>query len=237
MAAFDTTRWSLILAGHEDPERGRESLEYLCSAYRRPVFAFVRRRGHSAQDAEDLTQGFFESVVARRLDAVADPARGRFRTLLLTALERFLSSADASARAVKRGGRVRSEALEDATVDLEDLGEGPEQAFERAWAMTLLERALSALRLEAHAAGRGAMYARLKPFLVEAPDPDEYAAAAADLGLRANTVAVAVHRLRRRLRELVRAAIAETLEREEDADDELEVLREVLGGIARGKRG
>ena len=99
MPAFDTTRWRLILAGHDDPARGRESLAYLCQAYRRPVLAFVRRRGYAPQDAEDLTQGFFESIVERRLDAIADPERGRFRTLLLTALNRYLVTADASANA------------------------------------------------------------------------------------------------------------------------------------------
>lgn len=236
MSAFETTRWSLILAGHDDPARGRESLEYLCRAYRRPVLAFVRRRGHTADDAEDLTQGFFESIIERRLDAVADPERGRFRTLLLTALNRFLLTADASARALKRGGGARNEALDVAAIDLADCGEGPEQAFERAWAMTVLERALAELAQEAKVAGRAAMFARLKSYLVEQPDPQDYARAALDLDLRTNAIAVAVHRLRRRLRELVRAAIAETLASADDADDELEVLREVLGGLsARNK--
>ena len=235
MAGFDTTRWSLLLAGHRDPAQARDSLAYLCRAYRAPVLGYVRRRGYRPEDAEDLTQAFFALILERRLDASADPARGRFRTLLLTALSRFLASSEISARAAKRGGGKPLEELEPERAAQTDAAADPEASFVRDWAMTLLERAVAALAREADEAGRRDQFARLKPYLIEQPGRQDYAQVAAELGMRDNTIAVAIHRLRRRLRELVREALAETLADPDRVDEELAELREALGGGSPGR--
>ena len=232
MTLFPTTRWSLVTQARGENVDAREALEHLCRAYRQPVLAMVRRYNHSREEAEDLTQSFFTKFLEHGYHAVADPERGRFRTFLMTAIQRFLSNASAYAHAAKRdGGNAVSL---DPTISGLNLAtpehESPERVFERAWARTVLDRAMERLRAEAAGAGKGELFAGLKEFLTEAPAADNYAVVAANLGMRPNTVAVAVHRLRTRLRELVRVELAETVASEEDADEEFRALRSVLEG-------
>lgn len=238
MTGFATTRWSLILEARRGPESARAALEELCRAYRGPVLSYVRRCGHAAADAEDLTQEFFTRFLERRWDTVADPARGRFRALLLTTLKRFLLNAGAMARAGRRGGGQHRVDLDEALDHLAAPGsESPERAFERAWALTVLERAFARLRVEAERAGRLALFERLAPHLAEPAEAAEYRRLGEELGLRANTVAVSVHRLRLRLRALVREELVDTTDGEEAVAAELHALRDALAAaVGPGER-
>lgn len=229
MGVFQTTRWSLVL------EAGREqagpALETLCRVYRPPVLAYVRHLGHAFEDAEDLAQDFFLGFLEGALAARADPSRGRFRSFLLASLKHFLANAGERSRAAKRGGGVGMLGLE-AAEGVVDAGIGtPERAFEISWALTVLERALDALRGEAERSGRLALFERVRPFLTETPDDREYTAAAAALGMRSNSLAVAVHRMRQRLRDRVRAELLDTLDDPTLLDEEMRLLRQTLAGV------
>jgi len=229
MTAFATTRWSLILESRLDTASAHEALQALCTAYRGPVLAYVRHRGHGREDAEDLTQEFFAHFLAERIHHAADPARGRFRAYLLGALRYFLADQFTVKSALKRGGRAQHEQLDEAEPSGSDQ---PERVFERHWALTVMQRALTRMRAEAEAAGKERLFDALRDFLVEQPSTDDYERVCAQLGMRRNTLAVAVHRMRHRLRELIRAELADTVLSPEDVEAELGALREVLGGAA-----
>jgi RNA polymerase sigma-70 factor (ECF subfamily) len=236
MSAFRTTRWSLILQTRFDGPEAREALEALCCIYRPAVVAFVRRHGYSPADAEDLAQSFYADVIGRDFHARADPARGRFRSYLLTALRHFVASSRAHEDALKRGGRADHVSLgnddADGPMDLADDGESPDQVFDRVWAVTVLHQAMDRLEREAQLAGKGALFRELKVFLVEDPEGDDYALLAERLGMRPNTIAVAVHRLRRRLRAQVGMVLNETVEDPACADAEMAHLKAALGAPA-----
>ncbi len=229
MGRLDTTLWSVVLRARGDSADARAALEVLCRTYRQPVLAYVRSHVRARDAAEDLTQAFFVRFLERAWHAGADPERGRFRTFLLTALKRFLIDADAEAHTLKRGGNIRFEALDEADADAVDAAESPEDVFEREWARAVLAAAFQRLRLEAKRTGKLALFVRLSEFLVEPPDEADYARIAAELHLRRNTLAVAVHRLRHRLRDLVREELAETTSCRADMDAELRALRAALG--------
>lgn len=232
MARFDTTRWSIVLRARGEPAEARAALEQLCRTYRPPVLAFVRRRGYAADAAEDLTQAFFARFLERAWHSSADPERGRFRSFLLTALKRFLIDSDAEGAALKRGGGIRFELLDDDDC-AGATGETPDAAFEREWAHAVLRAALARLRSEAEQAGKLELFKRLAEFLIERPDEAEYAGAAEDLHLRRNTLAVAVHRMRHRLRDLVREELMETTLNRTELEDELRTLRGSMRELAR----
>lgn len=224
MGRFDTTRWSVVLQARGNPADARRALETLCRTYRPPVLAFVRSRGYRPDAAEDLTQAFFARFLERAWHSSADPARGRFRSFLLTALKRFLIDSNAEAGALKRGGAFRFETLDEAQDD-GGMQETPEHVFEREWAHAMLDAAFARLRGEARSAGKLALFERLSEFLIEPPDDSDYERAAAELNLRRNTLAVAVHRLRHRLRELVRDEISQTISGRDEMQEELRALR------------
>jgi len=234
MAKFDSTQWSLVLRARADTPDARTALDRLCRVYRPPVIAYIRGRGYANEAAEDLTQTFFARFVEDAYHASADPERGRFRAFLLVTLKRFLINQHAEAHALKRGGDVSLRRLDDSQLDMEQFiadGAGPEQAFERSWAMSVLDAAMRRLRSEAREAGKMEMFEQLSEFLTERPDEADYERAARTLNLRRNTLAVAVHRLRQRLRELVRAELAQTTAAHEDLDVELRDLRATLAGV------
>lgn len=234
MVQFATTRWSLIMDARGEPEQARRALEAICRNYRRPVLAFIRHRGHGPAEAEDLTQEFFARLLERRWDTLADPARGRFRAFLLTSLKHFLANARAFTAAAKRGSGQAAVALDDAEHALAAPdADSPDQVFERAWALTVIERAFERLREEAGRAGRLALLERLEPFLGEGAEPADYRRLGEALALRPNTVAVAVHRLRARLRELVRAELADQSDGPAAVEQELRAMRSAL--LARGQ--
>jgi RNA polymerase sigma-70 factor (ECF subfamily) len=233
MAKFDSTQWSLVLRARESTADARTALDRLCRVYRPPVIAYIRCRGYGGDAAEDLTQTFFTHFVEDAYHASADPARGRFRAFLLVALKRFLINHDAETHTRKRGGDISLCRFDDSQLGLDQVpvGEpGPEHAFERSWAMAVLDAAMRKLRNEAEQAGKAAMFERLAEFLTERPDEADYERAAQSLQLRRNTLAVAVHRLRQRLRELVRAELAQTTAAREDLESELRDLRATLAG-------
>jgi RNA polymerase sigma-70 factor (ECF subfamily) len=229
MTAFATTRWSLILESRSDSSSARDALQELCTAYRGPVLAYVRHRGYGREEAEDLTQEFFAHFLSERIHHAADPARGRFRAYLLGALRYFLADQVTARSAQKRGGNAVHEPLGEHE---RDGGDQPERVFERHWALTVMQRALTRMRAEAVDAGKDTLFDELRDFLVEQPSTDDYERVCERLGMRRNTLAVAVHRMRHRLRELIRAELSDTVLAPEDVDEELGALREILGGAA-----
>lgn len=229
LAAFQTTRWSLIVAARGATPDARDALDLLCRAYRPAVISYLRRYGYARPDAEDVAQDFFTRFVEKRFQDVADPQRGRFRMFLRTALRHFVASAHAHDHAARRRPLQPGAGLDPEQLDS---GESPERAFERAWALTVLGRALERLRDEAVAAEKLPLFERLRGFLVEAPEPRDYERVAADLDMRPNTVAVATHRLRERLRELVRAELSDTVAGPNELAEELVALRAALEGPA-----
>lgn len=234
MTRFDTTHWSIVLRARGDSIDARQALEALCRTYRPPVLIYIRGRGYPAHAAEDLAQTFFARFVEHAYHAAADPARGTFRAFLLTALKRFLINSDAETNALKRGGGFHFEALgfDDGEETIAATsGASPESAFERGWAVALLDAALARLRAEAQRAGKLALFESLQEFLTERPDEADYARAATTLNLRRNTLAVAVHRMRHRLRELVREELAHTTSGPAELETELRGLRASLGEV------
>jgi RNA polymerase sigma factor (sigma-70 family) len=236
MTRFDTTRWSVVLAAQGSGDDRRAALESLCRTYRPPVLAYICSRGYRVDIAEDLTQSFFARFLERGHYPEADKSRGRFRAYLLTAIKHFLINAAEEAHTVKRGGRIRFESIDADATDSAVLpadGDNPEQVFEQAWALAVLDSALRRLRKEAQLAGKGELFEHLRDFLAEQPDNADYARVAAALKLRRNTVAVSVHRLRHRLLLLVREEVAQTAADQSAFEIELGELRDALGAIVR----
>ena len=232
---FMTTHWSLVGAATPDEAsqtRARAALEELCRAYWYPLYAFVRSRGHTAADAQDLTQAFFARIIETGGLASADRTRGRFRSYLLGAMKHFLANEWHRARTQKRGGHVRF--IEWDALDPEGRYAGtsapsddPEHLFDREWALATIAGALQALREEMNQTGKGQQFEVLKGSLTgqdELPRQES----AARLGMTEGAVKVAVHRLRQRYRNLLRAAIAETVSNEAELDDEMRHLVAVL---------
>jgi RNA polymerase sigma factor (sigma-70 family) len=237
MTRFDTTRWSVVLGTQGTGADARAALESLCRTYRPPVLAYIRGRGYASDIAEDLTQSFFARFLELGHYAQPDPARGRFRAYLLTSIKHFLINAEVDAHRVKRGGRIQFESIDasvdDAVLPADANANDPEQAFEQAWALAVLDAALRRLRKEAQLAGRGELFDHLRDFLAEQPDEADYARVAAALNLRRNTVAVSVHRLRQRLRTLVREEVAQTAADQGALELEMRELRSALGEAFR----
>jgi len=225
----------VLAATRSDTTQAQAAMENLCRAYWYPLYAYVRRRGHPAQDAQDLTQAFFARLLERHWVGDADRERGRFRTFLLTAMSRFLSDEWDKVLAQKRGGNVTHVPVQLDTAETryghEPLDEGtPEQYFERRWALTLLDTVLQRLRTEYEYAGKGELFAALNSCLVGDRESQPYAELGSKLDMNEGAVKVAVHRLRKRYRTLLRAEIAETMAAGEDVDEELRHLFAVLAG-------
>ena len=231
-ANFAPTRWTLVLAARGDSPAARAALGELCAAYYQPVFRFLQREGRSEEAARELTQEFFARLLARDGFATADPARGRFRSYVLGALRHFLGDQRDRDDAAKRGGGAIHEPLPEAS----DTSPGRELAapaavsaeawFDRQWALAIMDRSLAALAEEHAAAGKAEQFERLKPWLV-GPAAAQ-AEVAAQFGWSEGALKVAVHRLRKRFRELVRAEVAQTVPGFADVDAELRYLVEVL---------
>ncbi|HEX9045448.1 MAG TPA: RNA polymerase sigma factor [Verrucomicrobiae bacterium] len=232
---FATTHWSVVLlAGtHHDTTCARDALARLCQVYWYPLYAYVRRRGHNAHDAQDLTQAFFEQLLRRQSLASADPERGRFRSFILTAMNHFLASEWKKAVARKRNAGARNLSLDWAAAeqrfDLEPATTiAPDRLFEKHWALTLLAEVLNRLEREYRAEGHGELFAAIKETLMGRGESQPYAELAAALGMNEGALKVAVHRLRKRYRELIRAEIANTLDPAEDVESEMRHLFQVL---------
>jgi RNA polymerase sigma-70 factor (ECF subfamily) len=234
---FQTTRWSVVLAaggGPETPE-AHEAIALLCQTYWYPLYVFVRGTGRAAPDAEDLVQSFFAALLAGGVIAKADMARGRFRSFLLGRLNHFLIDDWRRAHREKRGGDGVPLSLDDPTVELRVQRElaheqTPARLFDRAWAMTLLDRAVARVGAECDGGKDAGRFAVLKNFLAGGRGDTRLAEAAEALGLSIPAVKSVVHRLRERFREVVREEIAETVERPDQIDDELRWLLATITG-------
>jgi RNA polymerase sigma factor (sigma-70 family) len=231
---FATTHWSVVLAaGRDDTPQSAEALETLCRTYWYPLYAYIRRRGYSPADAQDLTQDLFVQLLRKNYPARADPAKGRFRNFLLHALNQFLADVRERALTLKRGGGQFIISLDEGAAEdryrLEVAGAlTPETLFERRWAQTVLDRALMRLRAEFVTEGKGEAYEVLQAFEPGDQSPLSYADAAVRLGVSESAVKSTIHRLRQRHRELVREEIAHTVPTVADIDDELRYLVSVL---------
>lgn len=232
---FNTTHWSIVLAAADPDSPGRQAaLADLCQAYWYPLYCLVRRRGHRPPEAEELTQEFFLRMLEKGYLRAADPRKGRFRTFLLVCVKRFLANESDRRRAKKRGGgksplsldfqaaeqRYRMEPSDDELT--------PEQAFERRWALTLLERVLERLGGQMAAAGKQRQFAGLKVYLTGEEHVPSYARTGGELGMSVSAVKVAVHRLRRRFADMVRAEVAQTLADPQDVGEEVRELFSAL---------
>ncbi|MCD6050015.1 MAG: hypothetical protein K0Q55_1418 [Verrucomicrobia bacterium] len=227
---FATTRWSVVMAaGAPASARSEEALAQLCRAYWYPLYAYVRRQGHSAHDAQDLTQEFFTRLLQKNYLAAVSRDKGRFRSFLLAALKHFLANEWDKARALKRGGGQEIIHLDAHDAETRYSLEPREvvsadKIYERRWAMTLLDRVLNLLREEQGASGKGAQFDLLKVCLMGDRSSVPYTELATQLGMTEGNVKVTVHRLRQRYRELLRAEIAETVASPADVEEELRQL-------------
>lgn len=231
---FNTTRWSVVAAaGADDSQHAAAALEQLCATYWPPVYAYARCTGSSPDDALDLTQGFFAKVIAGDYFAQADKERGKFRSFLLASFKHYLLNQVARERAVRRGGRVQFVPLDQDTAETRFRVEpvdraSPDRAFERQWALTLLGDVMESLRAHYATAGEARLFDALEPCLATGRDRLSYAELGAGVGLSEGAVKVAVHRMRKRYRELLRRKIAETVNDPAAVEGELQELFQAL---------
>jgi len=229
-AQFATTHWSVVLrAGGGCSPTAQDALEDLCRSYWYPLYAYIRRNGHSPPDAQDLTQDYFARLLERNYLRLADPNRGRFRTFLLMSLKHFLINEWKKAKREKRGGGRQFISLDAEETETRFLAEpadkrSPDKAFERRWAMVLLNRVLDQLQAEFATGERGQVFEELKSFLTGEENESSYAEIGKRLGMTEGNLKVSVHRLRRRYRELLREEIGRTVEDPAAIDEEMRDL-------------
>ena len=227
---FTTTHWSVVLAAAREPSpEAAQALAQLCHAYWYPLYAYVRRKGYDLADAQDLTQEFFARLLEKNYVGAADRRKGKFRSFLLASLEHFLAKEWKRAHRLKRGGgqtiiawdacnpeeRYRLEPADDWTA---------ERIYERRWALTVLEQAMAVLEAEYAAAGKQRLFDELRPFISGEDDEVEYHGLAARLTMSEGALRVAVHRLRQRYGESVRAELAKIVQAPEEIEEELRHL-------------
>lgn len=232
---FAVTRWSVVrAAGGGDTRQRTLALEQLCRIYWQPLYAYVRRRGNEPADAEDLTQEFFARLLAgESLDNLA-PEKGRFRAFLLAAVKHFLANAHDRRMAAKRGGGVTHLSMD--TEEAERFYQHaapaalqPDRLFDRQWALTVLDLALARLRAEHDTPAKLRLFEGLKDTLTSDTAAASYATLGRQLGMSEGAVKVAVHRLRKRYREMLKAEIAETVEDPAQVSEELQALMAAFG--------
>jgi RNA polymerase sigma-70 factor (ECF subfamily) len=226
---FATTRWSVVLAAGTADARSADALASLCETYWHPVYSFIRRQGYSADDGADLTQAFFARVLEKNDFQAADPARGRFRAFLCTAVRHFLSNERDRVRTLKRGGQQPHVSLDVESAEgkyqldpRDDLT--PEKLFDRQWALTLLDRVLSRVAEDYQRSRNADLFAHLKGSLTGDGTTLPYADIGQKLGMSEGAVKVAAHRLRRQFRDLLIDEIAQTVAEPADVDAEIAYL-------------
>ena len=231
---FGTTHWSVVLAARDvtAPE-AQAALARLCQTYWYPLYCCVRRHGRSPEDAQDLTQAFFEKLIERNQISLADRERGRFRTFLLRSLENFLRNEHEKASTQKRGGGRTFVSWDAQSAEERYSAEpatdlSPAQLFERRWASTLIAETLARVRRELSMTGRDELFDQLEPSLWGDDTSTPYAEIAASLGMTAVAVKVTMHRLRARFRSMLREEIAQTVATLDDVEDELQRLFQIL---------
>jgi RNA polymerase sigma-70 factor (ECF subfamily) len=233
---FVTTRWSLILSAANltnEEQKARDALAELCRTYWRPIFSFVRARGYSIEDAQDLTQDFFVTILKKNWLHHADRNRGRFRSLLLSSLQNFLVNATEKSHTRKRGGGMEfiswddwmAEAPSQLFVPAQTLDSlPPERIFDFAWATTVVEHALQRLREECESKGKLWLFQALSCHLTDERDEVSYAKLSAELGMEETAVKKQLHNMRQRYRSLLRDEVSQTVEGPADVDDEIRYL-------------
>jgi RNA polymerase sigma-70 factor (ECF subfamily) len=231
---FRTTRWTQVSRAKADSPEGRRALAELCHAYYEPVVAFLRCELRDADAARELTHGFFTEVLGGGAIAHAEQERGRFRSYLLGAVKHFLSHHGEAGRRLKRGGGVENLSLNDTDAGearsvADASGLSPDAAYDRQWALTVLARALESLRRDCVAEGRAEFFEQVKPWLTGDAAHGDQAALAARCGMNANALKVAVHRLKRRFRELLKIEVAGTLDDSGQVEAEMRALFAALG--------
>jgi RNA polymerase sigma-70 factor (ECF subfamily) len=231
---FLTTRWSLIVtAGIGKSDDAARALNELCQTYWYPLYCYVRRRGYSPADAEDLVQGFFAQMLEKDLFGQAEPGKGRLRGFLLSSLRFYLADERKAASAEKRGGQVSFVPIDTTDAEARYAGEpadntSPDRVFERRWAALVLQRAVAVLGEVWRKEGKGDLYAALSPHLFDQLDGPAAASIAQQFGMTENNVKVSLHRLRERYRGELRREIAETVASASDVDEEIASLRAAL---------
>jgi RNA polymerase sigma-70 factor (ECF subfamily) len=227
---FATTHWTVVLAaGNRSTPQSDDALEELCRTYWFPLYAYVRRRGRTKEDAEDLIQAFFAAFLAKNYLEKLSAERGRFRAFLLASLKHFLANEWDKSQRQKRGGGQTLLSLDwqtaDAQFQIAAVNEpSPDKAFDREWAVALLAKVIERLRAECDSNGRPKQFEQLKIFLTAGKGALSHADAAKVLGMDEGAVRVAVHRLRKRYRQLLRDEIAQTLADDADVDEEMRAL-------------
>lgn len=231
---FTTTHWSVVLrVGQEDSTQAMAALEQLCRTYWYPLYAYVRRRGCTEHDAQDLIQGFFALLLKRQALQKVEPGRGKFRSFLVTALNNFLHDEHDRQQAQKRGGGQpvisldAQEAEQRYRLEPPDT-ETPEKLFDRRWALTLIDVAIGRLRQEFADARKASLFEHLCRFIVQGVDNRSYAEVAQQVGMNEEAVKKAIQRLRRRYREAIREQIALTVTTPREIEEELRHLVSVL---------
>lgn len=230
---FETTHWSVVLlAGDSLTPESQQALEKLCRDYWYPLYVHVRRTGWPEEDAKDLTQQFFARFIERKYLQLADPKRGRFRSFLLTALKNFLANEWEKAGAKKRGSlqTISWDGIDpESRYGLEPTNSlSPDVLYEKRWASVLLDRVLAQIRDEYAKSGREGEFDKLKGHVWGTEVVNDYASLATELGIEENSVAVAVHRLRKRFRECLRSSVARTVASPDEVDAELRHLLDVM---------
>jgi RNA polymerase sigma factor (sigma-70 family) len=232
-SAFVTTHWSVVLAAQGESPAADEALEKLCRAYWWPLYGFVRRQGYGPEEAQDLTQGFFELILERKDLNTVRQEKGRLRAYLLVSLKNFLASAQRRALALKRSPGQSliplEQLLERERAELEPADVlSADRIYERRWALMVLEHVLDRLESEYRAADNAALFEQLKELLTDDPDRPSQADIGRELGMTENAVKQAFHRFRRRYQLLLREEIAHTVAVPADVEDELRHLIAVL---------
>jgi RNA polymerase sigma-70 factor (ECF subfamily) len=231
---FTTTHWSVILlAGGAASNAADAALEQLCRTYWYPLYAYVRRQGHSESDAQDLTQSFFARLLERKYLRLADRNQGHFRTFLLTSLKHFLINEWKKENREKRGAGQRSLSLDEEMAESRfaaepAIAQPADTLYDRGWAAVLLERALAALKAEFERSGKLDLFERLKVFVWGDKRALSYAEMAVQLNMTEGAVKVAVHRLRQRYGDLLRAEVAQTVSTPDEVNEELRYLISVV---------
>jgi RNA polymerase sigma factor (sigma-70 family) len=230
---FNTTHWSVVLlAGQTGAAQAEAALEELCRSYWFPLYAYIRRKGHSPHDAQDLTQEFFARLLDKNYLRLAKKERGRFRAFLLKSLNNFLVNDWVRRTAQKRGGVEAVLPLDQENAErlynLQEQSLGPEDLYDKRWALALLERAVDRMRCDYSAAGKGPLFEQLSIWLSEEGTGDSYRRAAEALGSTEGALKVAVHRMRHRFREAIRTEIAQTVSTADEIEAELNELMAAL---------
>ena len=233
---FHTTRWTQVLQASEPTAEGVDALRDLCAAYYAPVIAFLRRRGNDPEAARELAHAFFAGLLEGGAIGGVNQEQGRFRSYLLGAVKHFLAHRWEAEQRQRRGGGVAplslDAALEGTPVrEIPDHAQlSPEAAFDRQWAVTVLARAMATLQAEGAASGRSQLFEQAHPWLIGEAAHGDQGALAESLGLSVGAVKVAVHRLKKRYRELIKAEIARTLRDDTMVAEEMRALFIALGG-------